>query len=101
MLEQDPFLEKPDEHKPEPDQLFCYRDASRPCNASCVAFLGFGEEPTEIVKGSTVPLPGKTGRCALLVSAHRTGKHLTILAGEVAAIGKIIKTNDLDRKAGR
>lgn len=101
MLEQDPFLEKPDVHKPEPDQLFCYRDAARPCNASCVAFLGFGDEATEVSGGKVVPLPGSVGRCSLLVSAHRMGKHLTILAHQVSAVATLLKTNDLDRKAGR
>lgn len=53
--------------------LFCYRDQIRLCNASCMAFLPKVPEGKDYIGE-------QWAHCLELVSKHRTGKHLAILA---------------------
>lgn len=68
----DPFIEKPDSRKVD-DELNCYRDHNRVCNASCVAYLVTAPEGDDF---RSQPF----AQCVELVSNYRTGKHLVILA---------------------
>jgi len=72
-----------------PKGLACFLDQERLCGPDCMAFLPEGERPTD----------GEyTGRqwsgCLLLVNAHRSGKHLTILA----SLGDKLLKRDADRQ---
>lgn len=71
--------------KEEGTGLYCFMDSSRPCGPECMAF---GEPPQQ--KDFT----GKQwANCMLLVAAHRTGKHLTILAQTVDELRKRSEDN--------
>ena len=70
-----PFQEPP-ELAPDSQVLYCYRDATRPCTAECVAFLVHPEyhEPW--------------GQCVQLVASYRSAKHLVVLAQDAVARSK-------------
>ncbi len=89
MSPDEPFIEKPDVHKPEPDTLFCYKDASRPCASDCVAYLVSRPDGKDYENQAW-------SQCALLVNAHRTGKHLTILAQQGADLLKHLRIKSAD-----
>lgn len=65
-----------DQHGPQGDHLFCHKEGSRVCSADCVAYLVVRPEGKEY-QGAPWAL------CQELVSAHRTAKHLTIIAQHV------------------
>ena len=71
------------------DELYCYRDGSRVCNASCMAYIS----PPE---GSDYK-DANWACCLLLVAAHKTGKHLTVLAQESVARSRQAKNEAADR----
>jgi hypothetical protein len=58
-----------------PNQLNCFQDAKRVCGPDCMAFITppHGDD----YRGQ------QWAQCLLLVNAHRTGKHLVILADSV------------------
>jgi hypothetical protein len=74
--------------------VYCYRDATRPCTAECVAFLGETSRPSG-------EFPGAIASCSLLVDSHRSGKHLTILAQQGNEALKHWKITGIDRRNGR
>ena len=85
----EPFLEVPAERKVSDGDLFCYLDASRPCNATCVAYLVVqpsGEDYRE----------QPWAQCIMLVNAHRSGKHLTILASTAVSAAESAHTRAAD-----
>ncbi len=94
MSKDEPFLEMPETRRVDDTDLFCYSDATRPCNSSCVAYLlvqpdgdDYKEQPW--------------AQCLVLVNAHRSGKHLTVLASVASSACKSmhIKIADDTRKA--
>lgn len=60
------------EHDPKKNGLMCFLNADRPCGADCMAFT------TD--KASGPEYLGQWSDCMLLQSAHRSAKHLVILA---------------------
>lgn len=78
---EEPFIERPDERKVD-QELRCYREGDRVCNASCVAYLVAAPEG-EDYRGQAF------GQCVELVSNHRTGKHLVIIANLLAKREKV------------
>jgi len=94
MLEPEQYQEPADEQRVTGDELFCFLDATRMCNMACVSFL--------IVRPEGKDYEGQPfACCSLLVSAHRSGKHLTVLAQIGADVLKHnrIKTADAVREA--
>lgn len=94
MSKDEPFIEMPETRRVEDTDLFCFSDTTRPCNSSCVAYLlvqpdgdDYREQPW--------------AQCLVLVNAHRSGKHLTVLASVAASACKSmhIKIADDTRKA--
>ena len=75
----------PNPNMRDPDTgLYCFLNESRVCNASCMAFLN------PVPPGPDY-LDQQWANCSLLVNAHRTGKHLTIIAqvtGESVKAGR-------------
>lgn len=84
-----PYIERPDEHAPEADQLYCFIDATRPCKPECVAFLP-----------ARPPGPDYEGQawsaCMLLVNAHKLGKHAVALAGQGQDLLKHLRVGKQD-----
>lgn len=77
-----PFIFRPNMKDDDPrNGLICFKDMSRECGASCMAF-------------ETYPPPGadyqgkQWSHCMLLVAEHRKGKHLVIIADQVSRIIK-------------
>lgn len=68
-----PFIDKPDEHSLQGNELFCFIDSSRPCTPECVAYLSARPEGKDY-EGQGFAM------CAILVNAHKIGKHVTALA---------------------
>ena len=71
------------------ERLFCFLDASRPCDSECMAYLTARPEGMDY-KGQP------WSQCILLVNAHRGGKHLTVLASMGADIMKHLKIKAAD-----
>lgn len=55
----------------------CFKDASRLCNAACMAYL------TTVPKGPDY-IGEQWAHCLELVSLHRSGKHLALIASSVS-----------------
>lgn len=69
--------------------LFCFKDASRPCGADCMAFSDPPEGPD---------FQGKQwANCMVLVNDHRSAKHLVILASVGGQLAQKAKTEQADR----
>ncbi len=88
-----PFIEKPDEHAPDQDQVFCFFDSSRPCSAECMAFLPARPEGPDY-EGQT------WSACMILVNVHKTGKHAVALAAQGQNLLKHLKVVQADEKRG-
>ncbi len=87
----EPYIEKPDTRQVQEGDMFCYRDANRVCDSTCVAFLVVipdGDDYTE----------QPWARCHVLVNEHRQGKHLTVLASIGAEMKKQFHINQADMK---
>lgn len=67
------YEEPPEQQLLTGNELFCFLDATRLCNMDCVAYLPARPEGKDY-EGAAFSC------CSLLVSAHRGGKHLTVLA---------------------
>jgi hypothetical protein len=63
-----------------PDTLLCYRDSARVCGPDCMAYITPPNGPD--YQGQ------QWAHCLMLVTAHRTGKHLVLLAD---AVGQQVK----------
>jgi hypothetical protein len=74
------------------ERLFCYRDQNRQCDATCVAYLVTRPEGDDYANAPWA-------QCVELTSAHRSAKHLTILAKLVDDRNKKdhIRSQDLAR----
>lgn len=59
--------------------LFCFLDQGRPCGPECMAYLTHPPSGPDF-QGQ------QFANCLLLVNAHRTGKHLVVLARDVAVM---------------
>lgn len=68
--------------------LVCFLDVTRPCGSDCMAWDAPPEGPDFQDK--------QWARCMLLVSAHRGGKHLVILAAQGAEALKSVKNRAAD-----
>lgn len=69
--------------------LMCFKDADRPCGADCMAFADAPEGPD---------FQGRQwANCMVLVNAHRTAKHLVILASFGGQLVQKAKTEQADR----
>lgn len=94
MNREEPFIEMPETRHVNDTDLFCFSDATRPCNSSCVAYLLVQPEGDDYKEQPWA-------QCLLLVNAHRSGKHLTVLASVASSACKSlhIKIADDTRKA--
>lgn len=94
MNKEEPFIEMPETRRVDDTDLFCFSDATRPCNSSCVAYLLVQPEGDDYREQPWA-------QCLVLVNAHRSGKHLTVLASVAASACKSlhIKIADDTRKA--
>ena len=88
-----PFLDKPDEHAPSGDEVFCFLDSGRPCTAECMAFLPARPEGADY-EGQT------WSACMLLVNAHKMGKHAVALASQGQSLLKHLKVVQADERRG-
>lgn len=61
-------------------RLYCYKDNSRVCGPDCMAYLTNPPTDRDYINQAW-------SRCLLLVSSHRTGKHLTIIAASLGKVG--------------
>ena len=66
--------------------LVCFLNQNRPCGADCMAYLPASERPQGVEYAEA-----QWASCLLLVNAHRTGKHLVVLAGSAADAVKLKK----------
>lgn len=91
-MEDQPFIEKPEEYAPQGTELYCFLDSSRPCSAECMAFLPVKPEGPDY---DDQQWPA----CMLLVNLHKLGKHHVAIAQQGAALLKShrIKTADEQR----
>ena len=78
------YIERPDTREVQATDMFCYRDAARPCDSTCMAFL------IEMPDGQDY-MGQEWARCLVLVNEHRQGKHLTVLASEAVLLRKHLK----------
>jgi hypothetical protein len=59
---------------PEDNGLYCFIDATRPCDAACMAYQTY-------VPGDKMPeLGSQQQQCLLLCATHRLSKHVTVIA---------------------
>lgn len=58
-----------------PEHLICFKDRNRICGPACMAYITPPVGPDYAHQ--------QWANCLLLVSAHRTGKHLVILADAI------------------
>ena len=67
------------ELKPVPEEsgLFCWKDATRPCGADCMAYA----DPPQGADYENK----QWAYCQLLVNSHKTAKHLAIVARVLSA----------------
>lgn len=86
-----PFLQSPKELDPQPEDLYCFKDAARPCAAECMAYMTYVPEGDDY-KGQ------QWAHCRLLVDSHRTAKHLVVLTQQVTKINQTISNEAADRK---
>lgn len=71
-----PYVETPEETEaPHGSGLYCFIDATRPCESECMAFLLAQPEGNDY-QGQ------QWSKCALLVNLHKMGKHAVALAGQ-------------------
>lgn len=61
--------------------LMCFKDANRACGPDCMAFLHPPPQDKEYQNQ-------QWARCSILVSEHRTSKHLVIIASELTKISR-------------
>ena len=87
----EPFIHPPDHVEPAADELFCFKDMSRPCKPDCMAYQTFVPEGDDY-KGQP------WAHCRLLVDSYRTAKHLPILARSLSDIAKTLSNESADRK---
>lgn len=66
------------------EKSFCFLNAERVCDMTCTAYLA--TRPAGPDYENQV-----FSQCLLLVNTHKTGKHLTILAGELVETKKQIE----------
>lgn len=72
--EETPFVHHPDmKDDDRRNGLVCFLDQNRPCGSDCMAFLVDRPEGNDY-------RAQQWANCMLLVSTHRSAKHLTILA---------------------
>ena len=84
-----PFIEKPEEHAPSGNELYCFLDATRPCTSECVSFLPARPEGKDY-EGQPWAM------CSLLVNAHKLGKHAVAIAIQGADLLKHLKVRRQD-----
>lgn len=73
------------------NSLDCFIDATRICNASCMAYV---TSP----RGDPKELNQQQGHCALLLFGERAARHLTVLASTLASSEGRRKTAEQDRQ---
>jgi hypothetical protein len=76
-MEASPHPHHPNIKKAE-DGLFCFKDGARACGSDCMAYIHPPEGPDYKDQ--------QWANCLLLVNAHRSGKHLVILADVTAKL---------------
>jgi len=92
MMESDtPFIEKPDEHMPAGNELFCFLDSSRPCTPECMAFLPARPDGPDY-ENQQWPA------CMILVNLHKLGKHHVVLASQGQSLLKHLRVKSADEK---
>ena len=93
-MESEGYVERPDTRDVQEEDLFCYRDAARVCDSTCMAYLVAAPEGQDYEGQSW-------SRCHLLVNEHRQGKHLVVLASFASDFMKHarIKAADATRAA--
>lgn len=79
-------MQPPDDGK---TGLICFLNMTRPCSAECMAYVATPEGPDYKDQ--------QWANCMLLVNAHRTGKHLVVLAAVGADIARAEKTKAADQ----
>ena len=72
--------------------LYCFLDSKRPCSSECMAHLAQAPEGPDYATEQQWP------HCMLLVNAHRTGKHLVVLAATATDALKTVRTMAADQK---
>lgn len=72
------------------ERVYCFLDLTRACNASCMAYSTHASPN----KG----LPDVQRHCLVLNNVERTGRHLTIIASQLAELEKSGRRRDADRK---
>jgi len=86
-MEASPHLHHPNIRKE--TGLYCFKDADRPCSAACMAFILPPDGPDYKDQ--------QWANCMELVSMHRSGKHLVVIASQLGELLKKQKTADADR----
>ena len=90
-----PPLRPPMRGVPAGNGLTCYRDKDRHCGADCMAY----EAPPPVADYHDADgTPKQWAHCTLLVNAHRTSKHICILASQGAETLQREKTLAADQK---
>lgn len=69
----------------------CWRDATRLCSGDCVAYNG-------ILPADPSDMTDEQRRCSVLVSAHRSAKHLVILAKVASEYERRQQVVEADRR---
>ena len=92
-MEDKPFLERPDEHSPPEDAVYCFLDSSRPCTAECMAFLPARPEGQDYESQTW-------SACMLLVNVHKMGKHAVAIASQGQNLLKHLKVVQADERRG-
>jgi hypothetical protein len=86
------MIEDNPEDRPEGlEKMDCFIDATRLCNASCMAYVTYP-------LGGPKELSQMQSHCALLLFGERISRHVTIIASTLAATSKRQKTADQDRQ---
>lgn len=90
--DESPLLAQPDmvEDDPSLEKVYCFLDFTRVCGPSCMAYS------THALPNNQ--LPGVQRHCLILNSVERVGRHLTIIAGQLAETHKASRRRDADRK---
>lgn len=70
--------------------LYCFKDATRACGAECMAYIAppAGDDYKD----------QQWAHCMELVSMHRTGKHLVVIAANLDQLIRLRKKADADRE---
>lgn len=75
---------------PRGDELYCFLDKERPCDAGCMAYMTIPSENTK--------LDGGQAHCVLIDSASKAGNGLHILAAVGGAMVRDQRIKDADAK---